>query len=133
MKIEIFAAGGPIKKCYAAAIKEYAKRLSGFCAIRVTTVRDDRAIEKKSSDKSLCIVISVKGENITSEELAARLDGYMQSGRTDISIMIGDEDAKGDEILSISPMDMETGLKTAIVCEQVYRAYRILTNQPYHK
>lgn len=70
---------------------------------------------------------------ISSEGLSAKIDILGISGKSDVVIIIGTENITADEIFNNSPMEIDIGLKTTIMFEQIYRAYRILHNQPYHK
>ncbi|MEK4259394.1 MULTISPECIES: 23S rRNA (pseudouridine(1915)-N(3))-methyltransferase RlmH [unclassified Paenibacillus] len=54
-------------------------------------------------------------------------------GISDVSIIVGTSNLQYDETLTLSQMEMDFGLKTTILFEQVYRAYRIINNHPYHK
>jgi 23S rRNA (pseudouridine1915-N3)-methyltransferase len=126
MKIEIVRSDRRIKKYYAEAIAEYTKRLSGFCEILYV---DD----KNAKSNSRTVVISTKGTAVTSEEFAAKIAGYMGSGSPDIKFIFKENSTDGAETMSLSRMDMDPGLQAALLCEQIYRAYRILTDQPYHK
>ncbi|MCU6794273.1 23S rRNA (pseudouridine(1915)-N(3))-methyltransferase RlmH [Paenibacillus sp. WQ 127069] len=47
--------------------------------------------------------------------------------------IVGSSNIRYDETLTLSQMEMDFGLKTTILFEQVYRAYRIINNHPYHK
>lgn len=83
------------------------------------------------------ILISTEGANVSSEELAEKINSYGVTGISNITIILGDSlemfKDNFDESIMISTMDMEIGLQATILFEQIYRAYRIINNQPYHK
>ena len=133
MNFKVYIVGDKIKKFYAEAIKEYEKRLSRYCKTKLIQVKDEDKLLKVLSDKFYKILISAKGQRISSEELANKINLFGISGKSDIAIIIGTENAPYDEKISISPMEMDLGLATTIVFEQIYRSYRIINNQPYHK
>ena len=133
MNFKVYIVGDKIKKFYVEAIKEYEKRLSRYCKTKLIQVKDEDKLLKVLSDKFYKILMSAKGQRISSEELANKINLFGISGKSDIAIIIGTENAPYDEKISISPMEMDLGLATTIVFEQIYRSYRIINNQPYHK
>lgn len=133
MNFKIYLLSDKIAKFYKDAIKEYEKRLGRYCKIQLIEVKNQDALSKSLSPNSYKIWITTKGEGISSEELAAKINKYAISGNSDMAIIIGCDPIQFDEHLAISSMDMESGLLVTILFEQIYRAYRILNNQPYHK
>jgi 23S rRNA (pseudouridine1915-N3)-methyltransferase len=133
MNFKIYTVSNKIDKFYIEAIKEYKKRLSRYCKIELIQVKNEEQILKKISDKYYKISIGVTGQNISSEELADKINTFCISGNSDIALIIGAEKITYDEAISISSMKMDLGLMTTVIFEQLYRAYRILNNQPYHK
>ncbi|WP_019120878.1 23S rRNA (pseudouridine(1915)-N(3))-methyltransferase RlmH [Brevibacillus massiliensis] len=133
MNFKIYVIGDKIEKFYLEGIKEYEKRLSRSCKIQLHHFKNLESLSKKLSDKTYKIVISSKGNTISSEELADKINLLGVTGKSDVSLLIGADSIPHDEVLSISPMEMDLGLKTTIIFEQIYRAYRILNNEPYHK
>lgn len=130
MNFKIYLVGDKIDKFYTEAIKEYEKRLSRYCKIQLVHVKNEKQLLKNISDKFYKILISSKGQQISSEELADKINLLGISGKSDIAIIIGVENIFCDEMLSISPMEMELGLKATITFEQIYRSYRIINNEP---
>ena len=109
------------------AINEYKKRLSRYCRIQCIE------IDKPSSGKAHRIAVSTSGKELSSEDLAAKINKLAVSGVSDIDFIIGPRQTGVDEEISMSPMDLSGGMTAVIVFEQIYRAYRILNNEPYHK
>lgn len=133
MKFKVIVIGDKIEKFYLEAIKEYAKRLERYCKIQLKHLKNESALDKEISDRSQCILITTKGDAISSEELAYKINEWGVSGLSDISVVINAENVNSHEQLTLSPMEMDAGLKTTIVFEQIYRSYRIINNHPYHK
>ena len=85
------------------------------------------------------VALDVKGTRLSTEKLASTLDNWMQQGR-DIAIVIGGPDGLADEILqqaqhriSLSEMTFPHPLVRVIIVEQLYRAWSVLNNHPYHR
>lgn len=133
MKLTVYIINEKIEKFYLEAIKEYEKRLSRYCTIKLIYLKREEQLEKKLSDNSYKILIANTKQSLSSEELAAKVNDLGVSGISDISIIIGSETAQYDEKMTLSQMEMDTGLKTTILIEQLYRAFRIIHNHPYHK
>lgn len=133
MKIKVYAIGEKLEKFYLEAIKEYEKRLSRYCNIELIYLKKEDQLQKKLNPSSQVIFVSIAGETITSEELASTIDHWASSGLSDVSVLIGATRPKCNESLTFSQMEMDFGLQTLIVFEQIYRAYRIINNHPYHK
>ena len=85
------------------------------------------------------VALDVKGNRISTEKLASTLDNWMQQGQ-DIAIVIGGPDGLSNELLqqadqtvSLSDMTFPHPLVRIIIVEQLYRAWSILNNHPYHR
>jgi 23S rRNA (pseudouridine1915-N3)-methyltransferase len=85
------------------------------------------------------VALDVKGDRLSTGKLATTLDNWMQHGR-DIAIVIGGPDGLADEILqqaqhrfSLSEMTFPHPLVRIIIVEQLYRAWSVLNNHPYHR
>ena len=85
------------------------------------------------------IALSESGRSLTTRDLAKTLDDWMQNGR-DIALLVGGADgldqvclARSDECWSLSPLTFPHALVRVIVAEQLYRAWTILSNHPYHR
>lgn len=133
MNFKIYIVGDKIEKFYLEAIKEYEKRLSRYCKIQLLHLKSKEQLLKKLFDKSFKLLISTEGQTISSQELASKINTLGLSGISDVAIIIGAAKIPHDETFAISPLDMDFGLQTTLIVEQIYRSYRILNNQPYHK
>lgn len=159
MKITLITVGKIKEKYFTDAIKEYAKRLSRYCKLEIIELEDektpDRASEaeerqikekegerilKAIKDGSYTIALAIEGKKKASEQLAAEIERLGIQGKSHISFIIGgslglDERVlkRADEWLSFSDMTFPHQLMRVILLEQIYRSYRIIQNEPYHK
>jgi 23S rRNA (pseudouridine1915-N3)-methyltransferase len=131
MKIKIIGEEKIQHKYTKEAIKEYTKRLSKYCKIEHKVTRN---IEKETNKKTYIIKIDKDGAKISSEKLANKINDLGIQGYSNITIILNNEFNENiDFYLNISNMDMDTDLLLIIIYEQIYRAYRIINNAPYHK
>lgn len=132
---------GTLKEQYLRdACAEYQKRLSAFCKVELYEAKDDESLAAKIPSKGLRIALCVEGKQLSSEELAAKMDTAMQSGASDLTFVIGGSEglpestkALCDFRLSFSKMTFPHQLMRVILLEQIYRAFTILKGITYHK
>lgn len=159
MKITILAVGKIKEKFYVSAIEEYTKRLSRYCKLNIIQVADEKTIEN-STDREIDIVkskeaqrilknipedayvvtLEINGKMLDSEEMAEKIDKLGISGQSHIIFVIGGSlglhetvSKRADFKLSFSKMTFPHQLMRVILLEQIYRSYRIINNEPYHK
>lgn len=159
MKIDILAVGKIKEKYYRDAADEYLKRLSRYAKVNIIEVKDEKTDEgagdhendivkhteagrlgKYVNDDAYLIPLCIEGDEVSSEGLADLIATLENSGRSHVQFVIGgslgiDEElkSKGDKKLSFSKMTFPHQLMRVILLEQIYRAYRIKNNEPYHK
>ena len=159
MQIRIVAVGRLKERWWQEAAAEYTKRLSRFGQVTVCEVEDEHApdhvsegekrmilsregerVLKKIPKGSFCIVLAIQGRKRSSEQLASFLEQKMSEGVSDLTFVIGgsyglseEVNARADELLSFSDMTFPHQLMRVMALEQIYRAYRILRHEPYHK
>ena len=159
MKITVIAVGKIKEKFYTDAIAEYSKRLSRYCRLEVIQVADEktpdgaseaqeRQIKEKEGSRILAqikdgtyvIALAVQGTMLSSEQLASKLNKLGVDGQSQIVLIIGGSLGLSDEVLkradyhlSFSPMTFPHQLMRVILLEQIYRSYRIINGEPYHK
>lgn len=159
MKISLICVGKLKEKYFVDGVKEYSKRLSRYCNLEIIELPDEKTpdnasesmeeiIKKKEGERilksikeeSYCIVLAIEGVQITSEQLADRIQSLGVTGTSHISFVIGGSLGLSKEVmeradykLSFSKMTFPHQLMRVVLLEQVYRAYRINNNQPYHK
>lgn len=159
LKITIIAVGKLKEKYLKEGIAEYSKRLSRFCDLNIIEVADEQAPEnlssaqeeqvkkreaerilKRVSSGSFLIVLDVKGKKLDSEGFASKLRSLFLSGNSNITFVIGGSLGldgellrKADFSLSLSDMTFPHQLTRLILLEQLFRAFKIINGEPYHK
>lgn len=159
MKITLITVGKIKEKYLKDAIAEYSKRLSRYCKLEIIEVADektpdqsseavDNAIRDKEGERILkhirddmyVITMEIAGKMLTSEELAEKMENLGIQGNSNIALVIGGSIGLGREVLkrsdyalSFSKMTFPHQLMRVILLEQVYRSFRIINGEPYHK
>lgn len=159
MKITIVTVGKIKEKYLKDAIAEYTKRLSKYCKLEIVEVADEKTpdnasevvedsirskeaerILKHVKDDSYVITLEINGKQLTSEELADKIEKLGVQGTSHITFIIGGSIGLGKEVLaksnyalSFSKMTFPHQLMRVILLEQIYRSYRIMNGEPYHK
>ncbi len=159
MKITVIAVGRVKEKFYREALAEYAKRLGRYCKLEIVEVEDektpDRAgaaveqlIRKKEAERILkhiredaCVItLEILGKEYDSEQFASELERMAIQGISHIQFIIGGSlglheeiKKKADQAVSFSKMTFPHQLMRVILLEQIYRGYRIIHREPYHK
>ena len=107
--------------------------------VKKALTEENKRIRAAIPKDSLIIALDEEGRQFNSIQLSKKIESWLQQGR-DVSFMIGgadglDDDFKkaADEIWSLSPMTLPHALVRVIVAEQIYRAWSILQNHPYHR
>ncbi|TFD99508.1 23S rRNA (pseudouridine(1915)-N(3))-methyltransferase RlmH [Jeotgalibacillus sp. R-1-5s-1] len=159
MKISIITVGKLKEKYLKQGIAEYTKRLSAYATIDLIEVPDEKApenlseadvtiVKQKEGERILAkiapdthvITLEIDGKQLTSEQLAKELDQLATYGKSKIAFIIGGSLGLSDEVkqrsnyaLSFSKMTFPHQLMKLVLLEQIYRSFRIVRNEPYHK
>ncbi len=159
MNINIVVVGKVKEKFYKDALAEYLKRLSRYCKIKILEVTDEKTpdhfsereeeliLEKESTrimkwikDDDYVICLEIKGEKLDSVSLAGTIEKLGISGISTITFVIGgslglhpDISKRADYSLSFSDLTFPHQLMRVILTEQIYRSFRIINKEPYHK
>lgn len=159
MKITVIAVGKIKERFFEEAVKEYQKRLGRYCKLEIIQVADEKtpdgaapALEDQIreregqrilshiKDKAYVIALAIEGRMLDSEELADKMGDLGVKGADHVMFVIGGSLGlsgqvmdRADYHLSFSRMTFPHQLMRVILLEQIYRAYRILNHQPYHK
>ena len=137
---------GKIKENYLKdAINDYLKRINKYHKINIIELPDSNInnetneILKHINEKDYLIAMCIEGSNLSSVELANKIDTTFITNSC-ITFIIGGSDGLSDEIknkchykLSFSKMTYPHGLFRLILLEQIYRSFKILNNETYHK
>ena len=159
MKITILTVGKLKEKYWKQAIAEYEKRLSAYSKIEIIEVPDEKAPENMSDkeveqvkekegqrllakvkQQSTVITLEIKGNMLTSEGLAKEIESRMTRGQSAFTFIIGGSNGlhkdvldRSDYALSFSKMTFPHQTMRVILIEQVYRAFKIMRGEAYHK
>lgn len=159
MKITILTVGKVKEKFYRQAIEEFEKRLSRYCKLEIIEVQDektpDRASETEENqikekegqrllkyikDDAWVCALAIEGKMLDSVELSQKMEQMGIAGTSHMIFVIGGSLGLTDEVLkradfklSFSKMTFPHQLMRVILLEQIYRAYRIMQGEPYHK
>ena len=159
MKITVITVGKIKEKYLKDAIAEYSKRLSRYCKLEILEVADEKTpdgaseiveenIREKEGERILklikedayVITLEISGKMLTSEELADRIETLGIQRKSHLVFVIGGSIGLGREVLrrsdyalSFSKMTFPHQLMRVILLEQIYRSYRIINGEPYHK
>jgi 23S rRNA (pseudouridine1915-N3)-methyltransferase len=159
MKITIFCVGKIKEKFYREAVAEYVKRLSRYCKLSIVEVADEKTDENASQveidqvkekegarllaamkEDGYCIALAIDGQMPDSVALSKKLERLGVEGKSNIYFVIGGSLGlseavlkRADYRLSFSAMTFPHQLMRVILLEQLYRSYRIMNHEPYHK
>lgn len=159
MKITVLCVGKIKEKYFTLGIDEYAKRLSRYCKLEIIEVPDEKTpdnaseneelqIKAKEGDKLLryikdnayVIALAIEGKMLTSEELSEKMEQLGINGDSNVVFVIGGSLGlnkrildRADYKLSFSKMTFPHQMMRMVLLEQVYRGYRIMKGEPYHK
>lgn len=159
MKITIIAVGKIKEKFYRDAVSEYTKRLSRYCKFDIIEIEDEktpdqasdteknRILQKEGARINACIrpnayviATALEGKKMDSIEFSNEINQICISGNSHIVFIIGgslglDGEIKkaADRLVSFSDMTFPHQLMRVILSEQIYRAFRIINHEPYHK
>ena len=159
MRIRIVCIGKLKERYWSEAVEEYSKRLSRYCELEIVQLKEARLPDKASladeqnvifeegqsilkniKEGSQVITLEIKGKELSSEGLSAYLGELQLEGKSDLTFVIGGSlgiseqvSARADFKLSFSRMTFPHQMMRVILLEQVYRAFKILRNETYHK
>ena len=139
MKITILCVGKCKEKFMQQAVAEYEKRLGRYVKMQIKEKEGRRLLDKIRQDDEV-IALAIEGEQKTSEQFAVQIDQYGITGKGNVVFVIGGSLGLSEEVLqradrklSFSKMTFPHQLMRVILLEQIYRAYRIIKKEPYHK
>ncbi|MDE6916614.1 MAG: 23S rRNA (pseudouridine(1915)-N(3))-methyltransferase RlmH [Lachnospiraceae bacterium] len=159
MNIVLVTVGKLKEKYFRDAVAEYQKRLSKYCRLDIIEVADEKTPDKASEaletqikqkeaerilrnikENAYCIALTIEGKKRDSVNLARHIEQLGLTGKSTIVFVIGGSlglhesvTARADEQLSFSDMTFPHQLMRVLLMEQIYRCYRIIGGEPYHK
>lgn len=159
MNVRILCVGKIKEKFYRDAILEYSKRLSKYCSLEIVEVNDEKTSEnsteneiniikdkegerilKHIKDRDYAIALAIQGKQQDSVAFSKYIENLGITGNSSICFIIGGSLGLSDAVMkrcndsiSFSKMTFPHQLMRVILLEQIYRAMRIMNNEPYHK
>ncbi len=155
MRIHLLAIGTKMPGWVNTATAEYAGRMPPQCQLLIREITAEKRTKNSDlnrirqsegekllaaiPDGNLVITLDVKGKPWSTEQLSQQLDAWMMSGR-DVSLLVGGPEGlsltclqRAEQSWSLSPLTFPHPLVRIVVAEQLFRAWSILTNHPYHR
>ena len=159
MKITVLCVGKIKEQFYREAIAEYEKRLSRYCKLEIVEVADEKTpdnaselvesqikekeaerMEKYLKEGAFVIALAIDGKQLDSVEFSKKIEKLGINGISHVIFLIGGSLGMSEHLLknadmklSFSNMTFPHQLMRVILLEQIYRAYRIINHEPYHK
>ena len=159
MNITVICIGKLKESYWRDAVKEYSKRLGGYCSLDIVELKESRlaanpspadelAVKVKEGEEILShirpsswvVTLEIQGKKLSSEKLAEKIEDWSLEGRSDLVFVIGgslglspDVSKRADFKLSFSDMTFPHQMMRVILLEQIYRSFRITRGEPYHK
>ena len=159
MNIKIICVGKLKEKYLKMAQDEYLKRLGSYAKVEVIEIKDEdikenfsesevelakekegAGILSKIKDRDFVFTLEIEGKQRSSEEFASEIEDMMVHGNSDVAFVIGgscgiskDVMARSDRKISFSKMTFPHQIIRINLLEQIYRAFKIIKNEPYHK
>lgn len=159
MKIKIITVGKLKEKYLVQGINEYLKRLQSYAKVEIIEVSDEKAPENlseaemlqvkeregerilaKISDSEYVFVLAINGKQFSSEEFSKEIDQLAINGKSHLTFVIGGSLGLSTDVVKRSQKQMSFGkltyphqLMRLVLVEQIYRGFRIMRGEPYHK
>ncbi|MEI8378036.1 MAG: 23S rRNA (pseudouridine(1915)-N(3))-methyltransferase RlmH [bacterium] len=156
MQIKIIVVGKLKEKSYQEISDEFSKRIRPYCSEKIIEIqaenlknvstdkiaraREAQKILPNLSEDAFVVILDIKGQQLSSESLAKKVQEISNSGVNELIFVIGgatglDETvkARADLSLSFSKMTFTHQFARLMLQEQLYRAFKIINNEPYHK
>ena len=159
MNISVICVGKLKERYWSDAVAEYSKRLKSYCSLDIVELKESRLpdkagpaeelavkeaegseILKKIKDNMYVITLEVKGKMLSSEKLATKIENLGIDGVSNIAFVIGGSlglseavSRRADFKLSFSEMTFPHQMMRVVLLEQIYRSFKIIKNETYHK
>ena len=150
--IKIITVGHIKEKYLSDAIEEYKKRISKYTKLEIQEIKDEGVVEKEKAlsiegekilkniqDKDYVITLEIDGKEYSSEELSKKIES-IQIENSNITFIIGGSFGLSDKVkersnlkISFSKLTFPHQLFRVILLEQIYRSFKIINNESYHK
>jgi len=159
MNIHVICIGKLKERYWTEAVQEYGKRLSRYCTLTISELKEEKApdnasqaeeaavkeaegrnILKQIKKDSYVIALEIQGKELASEALSEKLEALGVAGKSELTFIIGGSLGLSEEVLaradfrlSFSKMTFPHQMMRVILLEQIYRSFKIMRNETYHK
>ncbi|MCE5234609.1 MAG: 23S rRNA (pseudouridine(1915)-N(3))-methyltransferase RlmH [Clostridiaceae bacterium] len=159
MNIRILCVGRLKERFYEEAVSEFLKRLSRYASVELIEVADEKAPERlsdaqraqvtleegrrllaKVEKNDFAVALDLKGKELSSPALASSMQAWMNEGKASFVFLAGgslglsaEVLSRADYLLSFGKMTFSHQVFRVMLLEQLYRAFKIMHNEPYHK
>jgi 23S rRNA (pseudouridine1915-N3)-methyltransferase len=134
MRIVVVAVGR-VKPPFADDVAHYQQLLAGHARLDLVEVREEEHVERRIPDRAFVSLLAAGGQALDSVRFSRFLEDRRMSGR-DLCFVVGGpyglELDGADHRLSLGPMTLPHQLARVVLLEQLFRAHKILKNEPYH-
>lgn len=159
MNITIICIGKLKERYWTEAVQEYGKRLGTYCTLSINEIKEEKArdnyskadeiavkdtegknILKQIKSEAYVIALEIQGQELTSKKMAKKISALALEGKSEMILIIGGSLGLSKEVLeradfrlSFSKMTFPHQMMRVILLEQIYRSFKIIKNEPYHK
>ncbi len=159
MNVTIICIGKLKEKYWTDAVQEYSKRLSKYCTLSINELKEEKAPDNASATEEMgvkeaegknilkqikkdayVIALEIQGKELTSEALSEKIESLGIAGKSDLVFLIGGSIGLSEEVLaradfrlSFSKMTFPHQMMRVVLLEQIYRSFKIMRNETYHK
>jgi 23S rRNA (pseudouridine1915-N3)-methyltransferase len=154
LKLRILSVGHKMPDWVETACSEYLKRMPREASVEIVEIKPDKRASGKNAEvvqeaeakrileaagKDYLIALDERGQEVTTVQLAARMETWLTSGR-DIALIIGGADglhasvkSRADWLWGLSKLTLPHGMVRVLLAEQLYRAWTVIQHHPYHR
>lgn len=146
MNITVLCIGKLKERYWVEAISEYSKRLTKYCSLSIEELKEDsihgegQNLLKRMKKDSYVVTLEIKGNMLSSEALAEKIELLGIEGKSDVTFIIGGSEGLSEEVsgradykLSFSKMTFPHQMMRVVLLEQIYRSFKIIKGETYHK
>lgn len=146
LHITVYAVGKLKEAFWKDAVAEYLKRLGGYAKVEVRELPDSNCKRESAAllaalpERDPVVLLDVRGKETSSEGIARLIEGYALEGTSRLAFVIGGSDGVNEAVrrranmrISFGPITLPHNLARVVLVEQLYRAFKIMRNEPYHK
>lgn len=133
MKIQVYLLQKKADPVYQKAMDEYLKRLQAYAGVSITYIKNEKQMAMAAAKGKKKYYVTCGELSLTSPEFAEKIQDLSVRGESSIDFYIGYDGEDDMEAFYLSSFTMDSSLTAVVLLEQIYRAYRIMNHQAYHK